>query len=216
MFQQLLHSYFQKRGKTDKQEQKIHHSCSKVNELLKWTIFMQLPHLYSQKCVGFCCSYFEHIKPCQFALVQLLCWLNPVLNFPLFCLKLTFRFSALAKYECSKNCVQELIKNEYLCVRDCLVHFSLGRLSRFVNLKIFILHWHCLILSFPTHWKILHWTQIIKTHYSDSLHKQQKKDFCHLQHHTEKLCYLHLVVNSSFTVMAFVASIFDPPTPNQT
>lgn len=138
---------------------------------------MQLPYLYSHKKEvggGVCCSYFEHIKPRQFALVQFLCWLNTVLNFPLFCLKLAFRFSALAKYQHSKCCVQELIKNEYHCVRDCLIHFSMGKVSRFANLKMFILHWHCLILSFPTHWKILHWTQIIKAHYPNSLWTAEK------------------------------------------
>lgn len=123
---------------------------------------------------GFRCYYFEHIKLHQFALVQFLCWLNPVLNFPSFCSKLAFRFSALAKYQHSKYCVQKLIKNEYHCVRDCLIYFSLGKLSRFVNLKMFIVHWQCLILSFPTHCKVLHWTQIVQAHNPDSLQMAEK------------------------------------------
>lgn len=56
MLQQLLHSYVQKSGKADRQGQKIQHSCSKVSELLKQTIFMQLSHLYTPKkevCEGF-------------------------------------------------------------------------------------------------------------------------------------------------------------------
>lgn len=48
MLQQLLHSYFQNRGKADRQGQKIQHSCSKVSEL----------HLLTSALSGpFSCSF---------------------------------------------------------------------------------------------------------------------------------------------------------------
>lgn len=49
-----------------------------------------------------------------------------------------------------------------------------GKLSRLADFKMLILHRHCLILSFPTHWKILHWPQIIKAHYPGSFQLEQK------------------------------------------
>lgn len=132
---------------------------------------MQPPYLYTHKKEGGggCNSYFEHIKPHHIALNFSVDWiLHWIFHY--------FVWSLPSGFQLWRNtsCVQELIKNKYHCVRDCLSHLNLGKLSRFANLKMFILHWHCLILSFPTHWKILHWTQIIKAHYPDSLQTAEK------------------------------------------
>lgn len=150
MLQQLLHSYFQKRDKADKQGQKIQHSCCKG----KWAPEVDHFHAaslttHSEAYGGFAAlilNIWNHINLHQF---------NFSVDWILYCIFHYFVWSLHSGFQLwqnssSKSSVQELVKNEYHCVRDCLIHFSLGRLSRFANLKMFILHWHCLILSFPT------------------------------------------------------------------
>lgn len=212
MLQQLLQSYFQKRGKADRQGQKIQHSCSKLSFLSGlFSCSFLIYRVIRKKCEGVLLFLFWTYQT------------TPI------CISST---SLLVEY-----CIEFSI----ILFEACLQVFSSGKISalqvlcsrtyqKWVSL--------CQRLSNPFQYgqrfKVCHSKNVypslalsnfllpysLKNTPLDSNHKSplswlppncRKKYFCLLQHHTEKLHYFQLVLSPSFTKMASVASIFDPP-----